>query len=191
MTDEELAAAEAARQNLVQLTLLVTRSSQPIPTQDELNQMRLGQMTPDAIADPGSPEMPPTYVQEQYIQNAIDNAGTPPPPIDPVTKPVPLPPTAVDAPYVSGTGTVGSTLAATMGNWTGSPTSYAYQWQSDGTNLAGATGASYVVAASDSGHSLTCIVTATNAAGSGTAPPSNAVTVDGAARAAPAATARR
>jgi hypothetical protein len=84
MTNEELAAGEAARQNLVTLTLHVTSNTVPIPTQNELNQIRNGTMTPDDIADPGNPEMPHTHEQEQYIRDAIANAGTAPAPIKPV-----------------------------------------------------------------------------------------------------------
>jgi hypothetical protein len=80
------------------------------------------------------------------------------------------------APYVGGVGAVGETLTSTMGTWTGTPSSYAYQWISDGTTPLG-TDASYVVDAADSGHSLTCVVTATNTFGSVQSPPSNAVQV--------------
>src|SRR5581483_12247796 len=45
------------------------------------------------------------------------------------------------------------------------PTSYAYQWVLDGTPIAGATAASYLVPALDEGESLACTVTASNAAG--------------------------
>jgi hypothetical protein len=89
-----------------------------------------------------------------------------------------LPLVCNDTPYVSGTGVVGETLSCTMGNWTGSPTSYAYQWLSDGTTPLG-TGASYVVVAADAGHSITCTVTASNSLGTATSPPSNAVDVAG------------
>jgi hypothetical protein len=85
-------------------------------------------------------------------------------------------PVNVDVPFVAGTGTVGSMLTCTMGNWTGEPTSYAYLWLSDGVDELGS-GAEYTVQASDEGHSITCIVTATNAGGSTNAPPSNAVAV--------------
>ncbi len=44
-------------------------------------------------------------------------------------------------------------------------------------NTFSGTGASYVVVAEDAGHSLTCLVTATNALGSTVSPPSNAVSV--------------
>jgi hypothetical protein len=86
------------------------------------------------------------------------------------------PPTVVDVPYVGGDAAVGGTLTCTMGNWTGEPTSYAYRWQRDGADVATSTPA-YVVDAADVGHSITCVVTATNARGSTEAPPSNAVAV--------------
>jgi hypothetical protein len=125
-------------------------------------------------------------VQEQHIQDAIANPGVDPPPLLPVTPPK-LAPVCKTVPYVGGIGTVGSTLTCTMGTWSGEPTAYAYQWQSDGNAIATATSASYVIAAGDSGHSLACVVTATNNLGSTTAAPSNAVVVNGAARSTPAA----
>jgi hypothetical protein len=87
-----------------------------------------------------------------------------------------LVPLVVDTPYVGGTAEVGGTLNCTMGNWRGEPTSYAYQWKRDGTNVGDGT-ASYVVLAADGGHSITCVVTATNGAGSTAASPSNAVEI--------------
>jgi hypothetical protein len=92
----------------------------------------------------------------------------PPPPTDP--------PVNVDIPHVSGVGTVGEILTCTMGNWEGEPTDYAYLWESDGRDV-GTDDGSYLIAATDAGHSITCTVTATNAWGSTTAPPSNAVAV--------------
>jgi hypothetical protein len=86
------------------------------------------------------------------------------------------PPTVVDIPYVGGDGAVGGTLTCTMGNWTGEPTSYAYRWQRDGADVASSTPA-YVVDTADAGHSIACVVTATNMRGSTTAPPSNAVAI--------------
>lgn len=90
--------------------------------------------------------------------------------------PAQLPPQNVDVPYLGGTAEVGGTLNCTMGNWTGEPSSYAYAWQSDGVPNAAA-GSDYVVAAGDAGHSISCVVTATNAHGSTSAPPSNAVAI--------------
>ena len=91
-------------------------------------------------------------------------------------RPPPQPPENVDVPYVSGTGTVGETLTCTMGNWNGLPRSYAYAWASDGAPNA-AVGPTYSIVPGDAGHSITCVVTATNELGSTAAPPSNAVVV--------------
>ena len=66
-----------------------------------------------------------------------------------------------------------------MGNWSGEPTAYAYQWQLDGTPI-GTDAASYAVTPDDVGHTADCIVTASNAIGSTAAPPSNGVTIEAA-----------
>jgi hypothetical protein len=90
-------------------------------------------------------------------------------------------------PYVSPeTAAVGEVLSCTMGEWNGEPDSYTYAWCLDGVDM-GATGTSYTTVAGNEGHTVTCVVTATNEAGSAAAPPSNAVTVMAAAAAATAA----
>jgi hypothetical protein len=100
--------------------------------------------------------------------------GGAPPPEEPIAVP-----TNVDVPAVTQNGT---TLNCTMGNWTGEPTSYAYQWKIDGTNR-GTDSPDYTVQDADVGNTATCVVTATNAAGSGTAPPSVGLVVAGMVRA--------
>jgi hypothetical protein len=87
-----------------------------------------------------------------------------------------LPPAVVDIPSVAGAGTVGSTLTCTMGNWTGEPSGYAYEWRADTTNVLG-NGDSYVVDEVCVGHEVCCVVTASNAFGSTQAPPSNATMI--------------
>jgi hypothetical protein len=87
-----------------------------------------------------------------------------------------LPPVMTSPPVVSGTATVGSTLSCTMGNWTYVPTSYEYQWRRGALPIAGATAATHVLVAADSGTSVSCQVTAINAAGATTVA-SNAVAV--------------
>jgi hypothetical protein len=87
-----------------------------------------------------------------------------------------LAPVNTTAPVVSGTGTVGQTLSCTMGNWQYAPTAYAYQWLRNGGAIAGATASTRVLVAADSGASVSCRVTATNAAGS-TPITSNAIAV--------------
>jgi hypothetical protein len=185
-TEEEYRADQAARQKLTEQTLKVTESV-PTPTQEELDMMRLGLMHPDDVAVPDNEEMPPVAVQQALLQKAQPAPSQRPPrPGSGGSAPaVPGAPTNRDVPHVTGNGAVGETLNCTMGNWNGEPTSYAYAWKRDGTADI-ATGANYVVVAEDSGHSLTCVVTATNAAGSTAAPPSNVVAVNGAARRAPA-----
>ncbi len=78
-------------------------------------------------------------------------------------------------PAISGTTTEGETLTATEGAWEHSPTGYKYQWQDCNTsggscsNISGATGKTRVLAASDVGHTLRAVVTASNEGGSAAA----------------------
>jgi hypothetical protein len=81
------------------------------------------------------------------------------------------PPVNIDVPHVT---QAGATMSCTMGNWDHEPTSYAYRWQSDGTNI-GTNSPTYAVQPADVGTTFTCLVTATNALGSTPAPLSNAV----------------
>lgn len=87
------------------------------------------------------------------------------------------PPDVVDIPYVEQTA-ASRTLTCTMGNWTNEPTSYAYQWKLDGADVGTSSPAStYESVVADVGKSATCVVTATNALGSTSAWPSNAVVI--------------
>jgi hypothetical protein len=89
-------------------------------------------------------------------------------------------PSNTTQPAISGTATVGSTLTATQGSWTGNPTSFSFQWvrcpsdggDATGSNCAavgGATTQAYIVSSSDVGFRLRVRVTATNADGSAAA----------------------
>ncbi len=75
-------------------------------------------------------------------------------------------------PAIGGTLTAGDILSATKGTWSGNPTSFAYQWQDCDTtgkncaNTSGAKAATYTLQTSDVGHTVTVVVTATNAGGS-------------------------
>ena len=85
-------------------------------------------------------------------------------------------PTNVDVPVLLGTGVVGHTLESTMGNWNGSPAAYGAQWKRDAAAIPNATFKKYLLVAADSGHSITCTVTAFTGGGSASVN-SNAVAV--------------
>ncbi len=79
------------------------------------------------------------------------------------------PPYALSAPAISGTARRTATLTSTLGNWGGIENDYAYQWQRDGVNIAGATGTSYTLTAADVGARVRLRVTATNLDGTASA----------------------
>lgn len=68
-------------------------------------------------------------------------------------------------PAITGTLTVGSTLTCSTGTWSGSPTSYSYQWTLDGVDIVGATASTHLLVSGDSGHMIGCTVIATDAFG--------------------------
>jgi hypothetical protein len=78
-------------------------------------------------------------------------------------------------PTTGGTAKEGSTLTASQGTWSNTPTSFTYQWQrcaSDGTacgDITGATKSTYTLVAGDVGHTVRVAVTGTNADGKATA----------------------
>jgi hypothetical protein len=104
-------------------------------------------------------------------------------------------PSATAQPKVTGALAVGATLTVAAGSWGGAqPIAISYQWERcalDGGSCApisGATGATYRVAAADSGHRLVVVVAAKNSVGAnsvvatagnigGTAPAAGAVSV--------------
>lgn len=69
-------------------------------------------------------------------------------------------------PAITGTATLGQVLTVSNGTWDNSPSSYAYQWKRDGTDIVGATASTYTIVLADSGHLLSCVVTATGGGGS-------------------------
>ena len=87
----------------------------------------------------------------------------------------PAAPTNTAAPVISGTTRTGSTLSITSDAWTGSPTSFTYQWKraatSGGsyTNIGSATSSTYVLTDDDINKYIKVSVIATNGIGSSTA----------------------
>jgi hypothetical protein len=82
-------------------------------------------------------------------------------------------PVSASLPVISGSASVGQTLQASTGTWTGAtPTGFTFQWNrcnSDGTScsgISGATGQSYGVGQADLGMAVKVTVNATNATGS-------------------------
>ena len=79
------------------------------------------------------------------------------------------------APSIDGKAMVGQTLTADRGDWSGSPTSFTYQWQrcdnsgSSCGDISGATTTKYKLADADVGNTVRVQVTAKNGDGSTTA----------------------
>ena len=156
----------------------------PDPVAVALQQGAQVVLEPDSAARAGAMGIYPTLPQNEalrdagYVQMGLDpqdpsNELTDPDAPSAVVPPAERAPVNTAVPYVS---QAGAAANCTMGEWTGEPTSYAYQWQMDGANIPG-DGASLPLTSADLGHTVTCVVTATNAHGSTAAPPSNAVVV--------------
>jgi hypothetical protein len=79
------------------------------------------------------------------------------------------------APTIAGKAMVGQTLTANKGEWSGSPTTFTYQWQrcdNDGSScgdISGATAQKYKLTDADVGNTVRVQVKATNSDGSATA----------------------
>jgi hypothetical protein len=70
------------------------------------------------------------------------------------------------SPAIGGSPEVGAELTCAAGTWTGTaPITYSYVWLRDSVAILGATRASYTIRPEDGGYTLSCEVTASNAAG--------------------------
>jgi hypothetical protein len=84
-------------------------------------------------------------------------------------------PTNTVIPVITGTARTGTTLTASNGSWTGSPTSYTYQWKRANTvggsysDIASAVNSTYVSTDSDIGKYIKVAVSAINSAGTSAA----------------------
>jgi hypothetical protein len=87
----------------------------------------------------------------------------------------PVAPVSTAVPVISGTARNGATLSASTGTWSGTPTSYAYQWKRSATStgvysdIAAAVSPTYVANESDVGYFFNVSVIATNGVGPSTA----------------------
>lgn len=70
-------------------------------------------------------------------------------------------PVALSTPQISGSGQVGTTLTATLPQWDPAETVVTLQWRRNGTNISGATGATYVVTPNDLNTSISLVATGT------------------------------
>jgi hypothetical protein len=109
------------------------------------------------IEDPARyPPPPPPPSDTASSDDPIETPPDTPPPDTPMS-----PPVNVDLPAVLQDG---PRLTCTMGNWTGEPFAYDYQWLLDGT-VTGTSVDTLVVTADDIGKTAICNVLATNDSG--------------------------
>jgi hypothetical protein len=125
MTDEEMAAVKtdyeqtkSRRAELTAMSLQVSESQQPTPTQEENDLAALGLLDPDDKAVPAAPEMPPLGMQQAYLAN-VPGAAAPKivNPVEPApTAPARTTSTTTTAPRTTtSSGTVSSTGTASSG----------------------------------------------------------------------------
>jgi hypothetical protein len=103
--------------------------------------------------------------------------GQPTNPVEPVTPvdPSAFAPGSLARPSISGVAREGQTLAASPGEWSGTPTAIHFQWKSCARpgyrcfDLTGATGTTHRLTHADVGHSVAVVVTASNSGGSAAA----------------------
>jgi hypothetical protein len=82
-------------------------------------------------------------------------------------------PTNSVAPVISGSAVVGQNLTSTTGTWSGTPTSYFYQWRANSTSISNATANVFTLTSTQTGANITCNVTAANLAGNSSPATSN------------------
>ncbi len=89
---------------------------------------------------------------------------------NPTAQVTPSAPSNTQLPVITGTAQQGQILSTTNGNWDGTPSGFAYQWQDCDANGQSCTDAgtdanTYTLGANDVGHTIDVLVTATNAGG--------------------------
>jgi Tol biopolymer transport system component len=108
----------------------------------------------------------------RVVVTATTPDGSAPGTSDPTPVIVAAPPVNITPPTISGTPTIGLTLTASPGTWSGSNPVFTYQWQEcdvngdSCSNIPGATANVFVPGTDEVGSTLRVIVTATNGLGS-------------------------
>jgi len=122
---------------------------------------------------PSDPLPNGTYTAQAQQSDLAGNTGTSTANTFTVAVAVPVPPTNLSPPTISGTAQQGQRLSASTGAWSGTaPFAYVYQWRRCDTgggscaDIAGASATTYTLAAADLGTTIRVAVTASNSAGS-------------------------
>ena len=90
----------------------------------------------------------------------------------------PAPPVNISAPFLEGTGEIGTNVICRKGVWSGFPAiSYTYDFKVGGLSVQNSSSNLYIPQPIDNGKVITCEVTATNSEGSASATTSNSITV--------------
>jgi hypothetical protein len=105
--------------------------------------------------------------------------NTLPPVLTDLEKDNPIIPANTIPPVIVGKNIVGGLLKVIDdGTWAGTmPFVFSYQWQRNGIDILGETASTYICVLADLGQTITCIVTATNIAGSASAPSNSIIVV--------------
>jgi hypothetical protein len=123
--------------------------------------------SPSTPSSPGTGTTPATTTSTTTTGTVTTGAPTTPPP------PTAVAPVNTGLPGITGIPQSSKSVSATPGSWTGSPTSFQYQWQRCDASGAGCVvvgaGQTYTCVPSDIDKTLRVAVEATNAAGSAVA----------------------
>ena len=145
-----------------------------------------GPASPTGSCNVTMPSTPGTYEFRLYAAPAdglLTASGSitslPPPPVNsaPPTISVNSAPPEIGGESGTGAAFPGDTLTCSNGTWSGSPSAFMYQWDSDGSALAGATTQNYLASQDELGDALSCTVAAANAGGGGSPAASAAIAV--------------
>jgi hypothetical protein len=110
----------------------------------------------------------------QVVVTATDNGSSATSTSAKTAAVIALAPVNTTVPKITGTAQEGQTLTLTPGVWSNTPTTVTDQWEDCTSStscsaILNATGTTYVVAASDAGHTIEVLETATNTGGTATA----------------------